>query len=89
MEENINLNGKERFSHLEDKIYRVSEVFKGLLTHNHKLKEEITSLRQQLLEFETRYQTLERMVMALRDDKEKITDKIRLLLAYLDKVEKN
>jgi len=89
MEEQINLNGKERFSHLEDKIYRVSEVFKGLLTQNHNLKEEIKSLRQQLLDFETRYQTLERMVMALRDDKEKITDKIRLLLAYLDKIEKN
>jgi cell division protein FtsB len=83
-----NVTSRERFSHLEDKIYRVSEFFKKVLEQNQELKEEIEDLRRKCHELEERYTRIEKMIGTVRDEKDLIAEKIRSILTVLDTLEK-
>jgi len=82
------VTSRERFSHLEDKIYRVSEFFKQVLEQNQQLKEETEDLRNKFHELEERCARLEKMVGTVREEKDLIAEKIRSILTVLDALEK-
>lgn len=74
----LELTGLERFSHLEDKIYRVVEAFKAirkenetLQAENQKLKIEIEGLRENEAGFQQNLVQLQKEREALRERVEK------------------
>ena len=79
---------KERFSHLEDKLYRVSEFFKTVLKQNQELKEELASLNRRFHELEKGHSQLETKMEAIREEKDLISERVRTILAVLDSMEK-
>jgi FtsZ-binding cell division protein ZapB len=87
MSEKQEPDGLERLAHLEDKIYRVSEFFKNLQAENLKLKEELSDFQRRYRDLDERYRAIEQMMIAVRDEKEKIAEKIRVLLEYLERME--
>jgi archaellum component FlaC len=82
------MTSRERFSHLEDKIYRVSEFFKKVMEQNQELKEEIEDLKSKYHELEERYTRIEKLIGTVREEKELIAEKIRSILTVLDTLEK-
>jgi FtsZ-binding cell division protein ZapB len=74
----LELQGLERFSHLEDKIFRVVEAFKAirkenetLLAENQKLKGEIEELRRNEAGYSQNLSQLQKEREALRERVEK------------------
>jgi predicted nuclease with TOPRIM domain len=74
------LPGLEKFSHLEDKIYRTIEVAKNLREEKDRLEREISSIRHQvgsLLEEKSR---LEEQVERLLSERDTIRLKVEAML---------
>lgn len=88
MADQTQLTGKERFSHLEDKIYRVSECFKHARAQNNQLKEELDTLNRRHVELQAKYDRLEEVLTLVRTGKEQIHDKVKAVLAVVDALEK-
>jgi len=84
----LKFTARERFSHLEDKIYRVSEFFKKILDQNQNLKEELEKLNRKCHELEKRHQKLETTIETIREEKDLMSKKIRSILVVLDTLEK-
>jgi len=66
----VGLTGLEKFSHLEDKIYRTIELTKTLRQEKESLEREVTSVRREL--------------GALLDEKERLETQVERLLAERD-----
>ena len=66
----VGLTGLEKFSHLEDKIYRTIELTKALRQEKESLEREVTSVRREL--------------GALLDEKERLETQVERLLAERD-----
>jgi len=66
----VGLTGLEKFSHLEDKIYRTIELTKTLRQEKESLEREVTSVRREL--------------GALLDEKERLENQVERLLAERD-----
>lgn len=87
MSEKKEPDGLERLAHLEDKIYRVSEFFRNLQSQNSALKEELSDFQRRYRELEERCQAIETMMVTVREEKEKIAEKLRVLIERLDGLE--
>ncbi len=87
MSEKKEPDGLERLAHLEDKIYRVSEFFRNLQSQNSALKEELSDFQRRYRELEERCRTIETMMVTVREEKEKIAEKLRVLIERLDGLE--
>ena len=81
----VGLSGLEKFSHLEDKIYRTIELTKTLRQEKESLEKELSQIRrtrgtvpheQQQLE----HQRLERQVEALLAERDLIRAKVEAML---------
>ena len=83
----LNFTAKERFSHLEDKIYRVSEIFKQISEQNQQLKEDIDNLKKKYHELEKRHSQIETLLNEVREEKDLIAEKVRSILLVLDSLE--
>ncbi len=68
----VGLTGLEKFSHLEDKIYRTIELTKTLRQEKETLEREITSMRREL--------------GGLLDEKERLETQVERLLAERDTI---
>ena len=66
----VGLTGLEKFSHLEDKIYRTIELTKTLRQEKESLEREVTAMRRELgtlLEEKDRLETQVERLLAERD----------------------
>ena len=68
----VGLTGLEKFSHLEDKIYRTIELTKTLRQEKEALERELTSIRREL--------------GGLLDEKERLETHVERLLAERDTI---
>ncbi|HEX8474779.1 MAG TPA: hypothetical protein VF666_12160 [Pyrinomonadaceae bacterium] len=68
----VGLTGLEKFSHLEDKIYRTIELTKTLRQEKEALEREVTSVRREL--------------GGLLDEKERLEGQVERLLAERDTI---
>ena len=68
----VGLTGLEKFSHLEDKIYRTIELTKTLRQEKETLEREVTSVRREL--------------GGLLDEKERLEGQVERLLAERDTI---
>jgi uncharacterized coiled-coil DUF342 family protein len=66
------VTGLEKFSHLEDKIYRTIELCKTLRQQRDELEQEVTSLRQQ--------------VDSLKGEKDQVGEQLERMLAERDEI---
>jgi chromosome segregation ATPase len=83
----VGLPGMEKFSHLEDKIYRAIELTKKLREEKEKLEREIVSIRHQvgnLLEEKAR---LEEKVEKLLEERDAIHLKVEAMLDAITVIE--
>lgn len=74
------INGIERFSHLEDRIFRVVEVFKALKKENSYLRRESMALKEENLKLK---QELDR----LQEKHEEVKSRVELVLNKLSAME--
>lgn len=81
------LTGKERFSHLEDKLFRVCDQFKLLAAQNICLKEELEALKSENLELEKKYRQLAEVFDRIGREKDVVAEKVKTLLVNLDLME--
>lgn len=77
----------ERFSRLEDRIYRVGAIFDDLRARNQELKEEVEALRLRCLEMEERYERLRSSIDGMCEDRDQVVQRIRTVLATMDGLE--
>lgn len=68
----VGLTGLEKFSHLEDKIYRTIELTKALRQEKEALERELSSVRREL--------------GALLDEKDRLETQVERLLAERDTI---
>lgn len=68
----VGLTGLEKFSHLEDKIYRTIELTKALRQEKEALERELTTVRREL--------------GALLDEKDRLEGQVERLLAERDTI---
>ena len=68
----VGLSGLEKFSHLEDKIYRTIELTKNLRQEKESLEREIAAIRREL--------------GSLLDEKERLEAQVERLLAERDTI---
>jgi len=74
------LPGLEKFSHLEDKIYRTIEVAKKLREEKEKLEREISSIRHQVSSLLEEKSRIEEQVERLLSERDTIRLKVEAML---------
>lgn len=78
---------KERFSHLEDKIYRVREHFASLRARNQSFKEEVDKLNRRCQELDQRYRDLEVLMKELQEERTQLAGRVRKVMEMLDRLD--
>jgi chromosome segregation ATPase len=81
------LPGLEKFSHLEDKIYRTSEVFKSLLQQRDQLQQEVTNLREEVQNLNIENARLSLQVEQLGSEREEIRAKVESMLSAISVID--
>src|SRR3712207_9552299 len=76
----VGLTGLEKFSHLEDKIYRTIELTKTLRQEKEALEREVTSVRRELGTLLDEKERLETQVERLPAERDTIRAKVEALL---------
>jgi FtsZ-binding cell division protein ZapB len=79
--------GLERFSHLEDKIYRFAEAFKALRKENSALKEENQRLRGEAETFRTGETERREGMAQLQKEREELRERVEKALSLLAALE--
>jgi len=74
------LTGMEKFSHLEDKIYRIIEECKSLKQLNENLERELTATRREMSSLLDENQRLEHQIERLQGEREIIKVKVEAML---------
>jgi len=74
------LTGMEKFSHLEDKIYRIIEECRGLKQTNESLETELTGLRRESAATQEENKRLELQIERLQNEREVIRLKVEAML---------
>jgi chromosome segregation ATPase len=72
--------GLEKFSHLEDKIYRTIEQFKRERQERESLEREVLSLRRELSQVSDEKERLELQVERLQNERDTIKLKVEAML---------
>src|SRR5438093_13709916 len=76
----VALNGLEKFSHLEDKIYRTIELTKTLRQEKEGLEREIASIRREIGTLLNEKERLENHVERLLSERDTIRMKVEAML---------
>lgn len=76
----VGLSGLEKFSHLEDKIYRTIELTKALRQEKEALEREITQSRRELSSLLAEKERLETHVERLLGERDTIRAKVEAML---------
>ena len=76
----VGLSGLEKFSHLEDKIYRTIELTKTLRQEKEGLEREIASIRRELGGLLNEKERLESQVERLLSERDTIRMKVEAML---------
>ncbi len=76
----VGLTGLEKFSHLEDKIYRTIELTKSLRQEKEALEREITSVRRELGTLLDEKERLESHVERLLSERDTVRTKVEAML---------
>ena len=76
----VGTSGLEKFSHLEDKIYRTIEVTKALRQEKDDLEREITSVRRELGSLLSEKERMEGQVERLLTERDTIRLKVEAML---------
>ena len=76
----VGLTGLEKFSHLEDKIYRTIELTKTLRQEKESLEREVTTLRRELGNLLDEKDRLETHVERLLSERDTIRLKVEAML---------
>jgi FtsZ-binding cell division protein ZapB len=76
----VGLSGLEKFSHLEDKIYRTIELTKTLRQDNETLKQELSLMRRDMGSVLNEKERLESQVEKLLAERETIRTKVEAML---------
>jgi chromosome segregation ATPase len=76
----VGLTGLEKFSHLEDKIYRTIELTKTLRQEKEALERELSSVRRELGASLDEKDRLETQVERLLSDRDTIRTKVEAML---------
>ncbi len=79
----VGLTGLEKFSHLEDKIYRTIELTKALRQEKEGLEREVTATRRELGNLINEKERLETQVERLLADRDTIRMKVEAMLDAL------
>ena len=76
----VGLSGLEKFSHLEDKIYRTIELTKTLRQEKEGLEREIASIRREMGSLLSEKERLEVQVERLLSDRDIVRMKVEAML---------
>ena len=76
----VGLSGLEKFSHLEDKIYRTIELTKSLRQENEKLEKELALTRRDMGNVLNEKERLESQVEKLLAERDMIRMKVEAML---------
>jgi predicted nuclease with TOPRIM domain len=76
----VGLSGLEKFSHLEDKIYRTIELTKTLRQEKEGLETEVTAIRRELGRLQSEKERLETQVERLLSDRDVVRMKVEAML---------
>lgn len=76
----VGLSGLEKFSHLEDKIYRTIELTKTLRQEKEGLETEVASIRRELGRIQSEKERLETQVERLLSDRDVVRMKVEAML---------
>jgi len=83
----LELTGLERFSHLEDKIFRVVEAFKAIRKENDTLRQENSKLRADVEALRTRETAYNENLTHLQKEREQLRDRVEKALGLLASLE--
>lgn len=76
----VGLSGLEKFSHLEDKIYRTIELTKSLRQEKESLEKELSLARRGIVSTPNETERLERQVEQLLAERDMIRMKVEAML---------
>lgn len=76
----VGLSGLEKFSHLEDKIYRTIELTKQLRQEKETLEREVSTTRRELGDLLTEKERLEVQVERMMQERDTIRMKVEAML---------
>jgi len=76
----VGLSGLEKFSHLEDKIYRTIELTKQLRQEKETLEREVSTARRELNDLLTEKERLESQVERMLQERDTIRAKVEAML---------
>lgn len=76
----VGLSGLEKFSHLEDKIYRTIELTKSLRQEKEVLEREVASLRRELGGLTSEKERLESHIERLLSERDTVRMKVEAML---------
>ena len=79
-------NGLEKFSHLEDKIYRTIDLYKSAQEARTTAERDVKRLREQLEEREEEVESLRRETVGLRKEREDIRARVEKMLSHIDHI---
>ncbi|MCP9493168.1 MAG: hypothetical protein MSG64_01805 [Pyrinomonadaceae bacterium MAG19_C2-C3] len=79
----VGLSGLEKFSHLEDKIYRTIELTKSLRQEKETLEREVMAMRRERENLSGEKERLEAQVERMLSDRDTIRAKIEAMLDAL------
>lgn len=80
-------SGIERFSHLEDKIYRVVEAFKTIRKENETLRAENSRLKTDLEARQAQEDSVSENMAALQKEREELRERVEKALSLLATLE--
>jgi FtsZ-binding cell division protein ZapB len=80
-------SGIERFSHLEDKIYRVVEAFKTIRKENETLRAENSRLKTDLEARQAQEDSFSENMASLQKEREELRERVEKALSLLATVE--
>jgi FtsZ-binding cell division protein ZapB len=77
----------ERFSHLEDRIYRVMEMFKALKKETNYLRRENIALKEELFKLKQEVESNTQRMDQLQTEREEIKGRVKRVLNALSVLE--
>ena len=80
-------SGLERFSHLEDKIFRIVEEFKAVAKDNETLKTENARLKEQMEELRKNESEARDNLVQFQKEREELRDRVEKTLTLLATLE--
>ena len=82
-------SGLERFSHLEDKIFRLVEEYKTVRMENETLRAENQRLKEEMGEFQGNESKVQKDLAQFQKEREELKERVEKALSLLASLEAN